>query len=85
MVELRLRIQRQKQRQHIGKAEAPENAAAHCRHITKLNADDMSQALVQGLTQIRAQPLMLLQIAQVHHRSDRKSILRLYDPIQSQI
>ena len=84
MNQLHLRIQRQKQRQHIRKSKSAENTASHRSQIPELHPDNTPHTLPCRTVGISIQPLMLLQLPQRHHTSNRKLLLGLFNLIQSQ-
>ena len=80
---LHLRIQHEETGQHIGKAIAPPECAAHSGAVPKLNAHDVLHAVPDRPSGIGIQTRVLLQLAQRHHGSDAKLRLRLLDLAKS--
>ena len=70
MNQLHLRIQRQKQRQHIRKSKSAENTASHRSQIPELHPDNTPHTLPCRTVGISIQPLILLHLPQEFEEAD---------------
>ena len=83
-VQLDLAVQRQKQRQHIGKAEPAIDAAAHRGAVAELHADNVAHSLPHSPRSVGVQGGVRFQIAQRCHSADDDLGVSLLDRIQPQ-
>ena len=85
LVQFYVSIHGQEHRQHVGKAEAAEDAAAHGGHIAELNAYDVFHGPADGSLRIFIQGGVLLQCPQGNHSADGKFFGGFLNGIQPQV
>ena len=81
-VQLDLAVQRQKQRQNIGKAEPAIDAAAHRGAVAELHADNVAHSLPHSPRGVGIQGGARFQIAQRCHSADEDLGVSLLNRIQ---
>ena len=80
--QLNIRIERQEQREHIGKAEPAIDAAAHRGGVTQLHAHDIVDGELKDMVDKCVELGMALELAQGTHGTDAKLGLGLLDLIE---
>ena len=84
LIKLNRGVQRQKQREHIGKAEPAVNAPAERRGGAKLHADDAPQRFAHSAVGVLVQPRVRFERAQRGHRADGEALRRFPDRVQTE-
>jgi len=84
LVQLHRGVQRKEDGQHVRKAEAAVEAAAHSGEVAQLDAHDVAHRLPHCAFGVGGEALVQLELAQRHHRTDGKALLRLLDGIEAE-
>ena len=77
-------VQREEHGEYVGETEAAVNAAAHGGEVAQLDAHDVAHRLPHGTVRIGGEAGVQLELAQRHHRSDGKALVRLLDGVEAE-